>query len=130
MTYVDNVIKSGAQGVQIFDSTAGELPYSEYMNASLQYILKLAKRIKNLHPNIPLILFVKGNPTGLKMAMEHPYFDAISIDHTADIQEFKDLAKKHNKVLQGNLEPGVLLGIPEIIEKKTMKMIDSFGLDG
>ena len=44
-----------------------------------------------------------------------------------DIIEAREWAEKTGKVLQGNLDPGVIMGDAKIIEEKTRQMIDCFG---
>jgi len=70
-------------------------------------------------------MFAKGNHSDL--VFKQSCFDGVGIDYTWDLSLAAELAKEHNKVIQGNLDPGVLLSDPEVIRAKTREMIDSVG---
>ena len=50
------------------------------------------------------------------------------MDHLVDIEQITNL-NEGRKVLQGNLDPGVILGDKNVIEEKTRKMIELFGTE-
>ena len=123
-------INSGAQAIQIFDSHAGELHYNEYLEFSLFYTSQLAKELKKRHPETPIIFFVKGQYSALNEIFQCEFFNCISIDYQANLENIKEIAKKNNnKIIQGNLDPGVLFGNKETIEGKTKNMIDIMNCD-
>lgn len=50
------------------------------------------------------------------------------MDHLVDIEQIKSL-NEGRKVLQGNLDPGVILGDENVIKEKTKKMVELFGTE-
>ena len=44
-----------------------------------------------------------------------------------DIKEVRQWAKETGKVLQGNLDPGVIMDKEEVIKGKTQAMMENFG---
>ncbi|MBI5273879.1 MAG: uroporphyrinogen decarboxylase [Chlamydiales bacterium] len=107
-------IKAGADVVQVFDSWAGELSASEFLEFSLPYLEKIVDAIKPT--NIPIIIFARGSCTYAKeIASIHP--NAISLDSTLPVWEIR---KKLGKqiALQGNIEPMLLFESIDTIEKQ------------
>lgn len=103
--YLSKQIESGANAVQIFDSWAGALECSAYMEFSWRYMSNIANFLKTTYPNIPVMLF----PKGIAGFLEHINgdFDVFGVDWSTPIELAK--AKLGNKyVLQGNLEPARL----------------------
>lgn len=130
--HMSNQIKAGAQIIQIFDSSAELLSREDYLEFSLPFSFILATELKNTFKDIPLILFPRGQYGALKEIIVNPIynvFDCIGLNHGVDVQEVKEWAKKTGKVLQGNLDPGVIMGSEKVIVEKTKKMIESFGCE-
>lgn len=77
---------------------------------------------------IPRIFFTKGGGLWLE-AMADSGADALGLDWTIDIGEAK--RRVGSKVaLQGNLDPAVLFGTPERIEREAEAVLRSFAYDG
>ena len=119
--YLKAQIAAGVDLVQIFDSWAGIIPYTQYIEFNLPYIQKICKALEN---KIPKIIFSRGIHQALKDLGNIPC-QAISLDWNIDIGQVKKIIKK-DKVLQGNLDPCVLYASAGIIEQETQKMIEAF----
>ena len=72
-------------------------------------------------------MFAKGNHSDI--VFKQTCFDGVGIDYAWDLPLAAKLSKQYNKVIQGNLDPGVLLADPEVIRAKTREMIDIVGID-
>ena len=130
--HMSNQIKAGAQLIQIFDSSADLLSPEDYLEFSLPFCLTLATELKQNFKETPLIFFPRGQYGALKEILTNPtynVFDCIGLSHGVDVQEAREWGNKTGKILQGNLDPGVIMGNEKIIAEKTKKMVESFGCE-
>ncbi|MGK7389566.1 MAG: uroporphyrinogen decarboxylase [Candidatus Cyclobacteriaceae bacterium M2_1C_046] len=120
INYLKGQIAAGADVVQIFDSWAGVLGQADYEEFSLKFIRKICDAINEA----PVTVFAKGayfaREEMAKLACE-----TIGLDWHMNIKESRKLIG--DKTLQGNLDPAVLYGSREVIEKVTKNMLDQFG---
>ncbi len=115
-TYTCYQIESGAQVVQLFDSWAGQLSPEDFQTFSLPYLQQVVRQVKVVHPDTPLILYVK-NSAGLLELMAGSGVDIVSVDWTVDMT----LARQRLGVkmgMQGNLDPCVLFGSQDLIRDR------------
>jgi len=125
--YLNAQIKAGAQVVMIFDSWGGVLTPDKYQEFSLQYISKIFSNLIREHDGhiIPRIIYAKGCNHSLAELADSGC-DAIGIDWTINIGDARKIVG--DKVaLQGNLDPCVLYGSPDIIQKEVSKVLNSYG---
>ena len=120
--HIKNQIDAGANVIQIFDSWAGLLPKNELNYFCYEPTSNIVKFVKS--QKIPVICF----PWGLK----DNYFDYcnevkpdwISIDYEIDPmwvkKEIKDI------VIQGGLDPKILLQDEDLIKKEVSKYLEIF----
>ena len=120
--YLNHQIAAGAQAVQLFDSWAGCLSPRDYAI----YVLPFMKSIiAGITPGVPVINFATGNPELLPMLVGDSR-TIVGVDWRIPI----DVAWSrigHQRGVQGNLDPGVLLGSPEIIAEQTRDLLDRVG---
>lgn len=119
--YLKEQIKSGADIVQIFDSWAGILGKEQYLEFGLQYIDKICNAIDE----VPITVFAKG-AYSTRREMGELSCNIIGLDWNMGIEESRKLIGE-NKTLQGNLDPCVLYGSEEVIEREARKMLKQFG---
>eukprot|EP01064_Diplonema_japonicum_P029990 TRINITY_DN4977_c0_g5_i1.p1 TRINITY_DN4977_c0_g5~~TRINITY_DN4977_c0_g5_i1.p1 ORF type:complete len:394 (+),score=91.73 TRINITY_DN4977_c0_g5_i1:55-1236(+) len=115
-------IGAGAQIIQLFESHGGEITPECFMEFELPCLDFIAKTIKKLHPEIPVILFARNCLHSLEPIFASS-FDAVSIDCNTSITVACELAKKYGKAVQGNLDPCVLYASEEVITTTTHKML-------
>ncbi|MCL4171182.1 UNVERIFIED_CONTAM: hypothetical protein GTU68_018117, partial [Idotea baltica] len=58
--YLSEQIKAGAEVVKLFDSWAGALPHNYVQQVSIDPMRRIAKRLKEIHPNVKIIAFPRG----------------------------------------------------------------------
>ena len=127
-TYICYQIDCGAQVVQMFDSWAGQLCPQDFETFALPYQQQVFRKVKETHPNTPLILLVSGS-AGLLERMAKSGADMISVDWTVDMAEARQRLGKDMKV-QGNIDPGVLFGSHDIIRDRILDTIRKAGNTG
>ncbi len=123
INYIDGQIKSGVNVVQIFDSNGTYISKNHYEQYSLPYISRIIRHINS--KNIPSIYFAKGLCNNIDLILKNEP-KVLGIDWTVNIGDIKNQIK-NNVVLQGNLDPSVLLCSNQIIEKEVIKIINSIG---
>jgi uroporphyrinogen decarboxylase len=117
--YLNAQIRSGAQALQIFDSWVGCLSPSDYE----KYVLPHSKKvIDGVDKSVPLIHFATMSSTLLGL-MKRAGGDVIGVDWRVDLDEAWDRVG-HDVAIQGNLDPVVLLGPPEVIEREAKRILD------
>lgn len=119
ITYVRAQIKAGVSAVQIFDSWVGTLNVQDY----LTYVKPIMEHIFNelRADQVPLILFGVG-AKHLLTEWNDLAVDVIGLDWRTSIVEARELGV--DKVLQGNLDPAILLADWDTIESRTKAIID------
>lgn len=125
ITYTKAQIEAGVSAIQIFDSWVGALSALDY-----RYFIKpvMDRIFTALQPTgVPLILFgIHGRH--LLMEWNDLPVDVIGLDWRTSIVEARELGV--TKVLQGNLDPTILLTDWENIEKRTKAILDQGMADG
>ena len=122
MVHINNQIKAGADVVQIFDSWAGLVP-SENLN---DYIFEPNAKIIDFckQKKIPAISFPKGIKEKYEDFNKIVKPDGINIDF--EINPLWAREKLRNVVIQGGLDPKILLKSEEDIIERATKYIQAF----
>ena len=115
-------IESGAQAVQLFDTWAGELTLEDYRAWALPAAARAIARVRRR--GAPVLLYVNGCGHILE-EMAHSGADALSIDWRIPIAEAR--RRVPSLALQGNLDPGALLGRPDDVARRTREMVSATG---
>jgi uroporphyrinogen decarboxylase len=115
-------IASGAQAVQLFDTWAGELGPEDYREWALPYVRRAIAGIRR--QGAPVILYVNGCATLLE-DMDASGADVLSVDWRIPLSEARH--RLPGRPLQGNLDPGALLGTAEDVSRRTAAMVRETG---
>lgn len=126
--YITYQADCGAQVIQMFDSWAGQLCPQDYEIFALPYHQQVAKKVKETHPDLPLILYISGS-AGILERMGRSNFDIVSVDWTVDMAEARQRLGQEMKV-QGNIDPGVLFGSQELITQRIHDTVQKAGNSG
>jgi uroporphyrinogen decarboxylase len=121
--YLNAKIDAGCDAIQIFDTWGGILNPDDFREFSLRYIERIVKRSKNR--NVPVIVFAKGTSHSLKEISDCGC-DVVGLDWTIDIGEARKMIGDKT-VLQGNMDPCILLAPEKKIGEETEKILNSFG---
>jgi uroporphyrinogen decarboxylase len=118
--YLNAQIRSGVQALQLFDSWVGCLSPGDYEKYILPYSQKV---IKGVNKKVPLIHFATSS-TALLDLMRQAGGDVIGVDWRINISEaWARLG--YDVAIQGNLDPVVLCGPLDLIEKEVKRILDS-----
>ena len=124
--YLSCQIDAGADVVMIFDSWGGALAHNEYELYSLNYMKVIISNLNLLgYQNIPKILFTKGGGQWLK-SQANSGANALGVDWQTQLGPARKLIND-KVVLQGNLDPSILLSNPKEIEKAVKIVLDDYG---
>jgi len=123
--YTKAQIDAGAQAIQIFDSWVGALNAADYCTFIKPVMTRIFTALKE--KDVPLILFGVHSRHLLKEWNDLPV-DVIGLDWRTSIKEARELGV--TKVLQGNLDPAILLADWETIETRTKAILDEGLKDG
>jgi uroporphyrinogen decarboxylase len=120
--HIENQINAGADVIQIFDSWAGLIAPNDLPNYCYIPNLKIADFCKE--KKIPFICFPKGINENYKEFNNVVKPDGISLDYDVD----PNWVRKNllNVVLQGGLDPKILLSDDQQIINATKKYLDIF----
>ncbi|MEW9675020.1 uroporphyrinogen decarboxylase [Lentibacillus sp. L22] len=114
VTYVKAQIHAGAKAIQVFDSWVGALSKDDYRTFIKPVMKQIFTELKQ--ENVPLILFGVGARHLLLEWNDLPV-DVIGLDWRTSITEARQMGV--TKVLQGNLDPAILLTDWKTIEDRT-----------
>ncbi|WLV25515.1 uroporphyrinogen decarboxylase [Aciduricibacillus chroicocephali] len=125
ITYIQAQVEAGAKAIQIFDSWVGSLNVSDYRIFIKPVMTRIFNELGN--EGVPLILFGFG-ASHLLMEFNDLPVDVIGLDWRTSIEEAREMGV--TKVLQGNLDPAILLADWDTIETRTKAILDSSMKDG
>jgi uroporphyrinogen decarboxylase len=115
-------IDAGAQAVQIFDTWAGELSTEDYRAFALPALRRAIDGMRRIDQ--PLIVYVNGGGHLIE-ALASSTADVLSVDWRTPLTVVRRRAP--GIALQGNLDPGALLGGPGDVARRTRRMIGETG---
>lgn len=121
IAYLKAQVKAGADLVQLFDSWAGVLSKELYLTFELPYL----KQICDAITEVPVTVFAKGGSHFIE-DLAGLDCETLGMDWTMDPAETRKKVGE-NKTLQGNLDPSVLYGSFQEIEKSTRNLLQSLG---
>ncbi len=121
IAYLQQKVASGVHVLQLFDSWAGVLDRPTYEEFGLRYIRQILEAL----PEVPVIMFSKGAWFSLDQLAALPA-TALGLDWQTSPAHARSIAGP-DRVLQGNLDPSLLLSNVETIQHSTKDMLAAFG---
>ena len=118
--YVAGKVRSGADAIQVFDSWVGALSPTDYVEFVQPYSARILESV-----DVPTIHFGTGTAT-LLGAMRDAGGDVIGLDWRIPLDEGWQTVG-HDRGVQGNLEPAVLLGPWERVELAALGVLERAG---
>ena len=126
-SYLNAQIAAGAQSVMIFDTWGGVLTPRDYKEYSLSYMQQILDGLTREADGrkVPVTLFTKNGGLWLE-SIAATGCDAVGLDWTMDIGQARQRIGDQ-VALQGNMDPGILLGSPERIRQEVQTILDGYG---
>jgi uroporphyrinogen decarboxylase len=125
--YLNAQIAAGAQCVQLFDSWVGCLGPDDYRRYVLPHVREI---VEGITPGVPVINFATGNPALLPLLAEgvarRKRAGVVGVDWRVRLDEAWRVVG-HDKAVQGNLDPTVLLAEPDEIRRRAKEVLDQAG---
>ena len=118
IAYLAGKVRAGADVIQLFDSWVGHLSVDDYREFVAPYSARILETL-----DVPTIHFGTGT-THLLKDMAEAGGDVIGIDWRIPIDRAWDLAG-HDRAVQGNLDPTLLLGDWERVERGAHAVLDA-----
>lgn len=115
ISYLNLQIEAGVDAIQIFDSWATLLPWNQYQDYLDRYLSKIVSSLKPC----PIIYFCRGASSFYQIIKKLP-IQAISLDWQCSLKEVR---KSVSHVLQGNLDPEILLATPTVVTNEASKIL-------
>ncbi len=119
IAYLESQIAAGAEVVQLFDSSAWQLPEHLIGPFAFEPAKRIIAALKKT--GVPTIYFAPGAMASLP-AMSDIGADVIGVDWRCPLALARTILGTKQTV-QGNLDPAALLGSPKAVKEETMRII-------
>lgn len=123
--YLIGQVKAGAEVLQLFDTWAGSLSPSEFRKWCIAPTQEIVKRIRAVCGDVPIIGFPKGVGPLLSEFVESVDVQGVSADTSMDMVWARDHPGS-KAVLQGNLDPLLVVSGGAAMEEEASKLIETF----
>lgn len=125
--HLEAQVEAGCKVVQVFDSWAGHLSKNDYLDFALPFTVEIVDRLKK--KDVPVIVFAKGAHASLH-ELSQCGADVLGVDWCTPLDVAAEMTG-NRVVLQGNLDPCVLLGPKERIEREVQRVLnEAAGIKG
>jgi uroporphyrinogen decarboxylase len=121
--YLSNQIVAGADVIQLFDSWSGILNGKLYDDFVIKPTKKIIDTLKEKFPLVPIIGFPRGSGYHYDEYIKQTGINGVGVDQFIPLKQMKLWQK--NLVVQGNLDPVILLGNKENIKVAVDQIMES-----
>jgi uroporphyrinogen decarboxylase len=124
IAYLSEQIKAGAEVVKLFDSWAGSLKDTDFINYSIKPMQRITAALTALHPDTPIIAFPRG--AGERYIGAHAAIGAncIAIDDGVTA-EWAAANVQTSGCVQGNLKSTHMVTGGDALISETRKIVDA-----
>jgi uroporphyrinogen decarboxylase len=119
--HLKSQIEAGASIVKLFDSWAGVLAPDQFEAWTIQPIRRITDRLKQDHPEIPIIGFPKGAGVQYRAFVERSGVDAVALD-TSVPTEWAAREIQPLMPVQGNLDPIALVAGGDVMRSAVARI--------
>ncbi len=124
--YLAAQIEAGADAYQLFDSWAGALSADGIERWSLAPCVAIATELRARYPDVPCIMFPRMTGPMLTRFATNGAFAGVGIDGTIAPQ-WAAAALQPHAVVQGNLDPAVLIAGGQAMHEAVREVADNLG---
>ncbi len=125
MEYLSGQIQAGAEAIQLFDSWAGSLAPAEYERWVIAPNAAIVTRLRERHPETPIIGFPKGSGEKLPAYARETQVNAVGIDETVD-PVWAAQALPAGLPVQGNFDPLLIEAGGDMLEARAIALLEAF----
>jgi uroporphyrinogen decarboxylase len=118
-THLRAQVDAGVEAIQVFDSWAGVLDRDDYRRAVLPHTAAVFEAIAGT--DVPAIHFGVGTGHLLDL-LRDAGGDAVGVDHRVPLDDAWSVIG-HDRAIQGNLDPAVLLGPWDAVARKARDVL-------
>ena len=122
--YLSVQIEAGADVVQIFDSWAGELPGDLLTEYCIEPIQKIVAGVRSKFPAVPIIVFAKGIGHRHSDIYSRTRCQAVGVEAECSLELLQSILPA-DAVIQGNLDPLLLLCDEALVRRETLKLVSA-----
>jgi uroporphyrinogen decarboxylase len=122
--YLSKQVEAGAEALQLFDSWAGSLAPAEFEQWVIAPTARLVARLRDRHPDVPIIGFPKGAGGKLAAYARETGVTAVGLDETVD-PVWAASALPDRLPVQGNLDPLALIAGGEPLKRAVRRILDA-----
>ena len=120
--YLNGQIDAGVEAVQVFDSWVGNLAPQDYRTSVLPHMQELFRRIGG---RVPVVNFSTGTAGFLELVAAAGG-DVVGLDWRVSLADgWRRVG--HDRAVQGNLDPGLLLGPRSVLRERARALLDEAG---
>jgi uroporphyrinogen decarboxylase len=123
IAYLGVQVEAGADVVQIFDTWAGSLPEHEFERWVVAPTRRIVEGLRARHPDIPVIGFPRGAGVRTERYVDATGVQGLGCDTTVPAAQMARLGKGKSLVVQGNLDPLLLVAGGERLEAATREIV-------
>ena len=117
ISHAERQIAAGADVIMLFDSWAGLLGEQAFLNSVIAPLQKITNRLK---AQVPVIVFMRASAQHLQHWQEVPA-TAYGVDFATSMQKVHTVLP--DAILQGNIDPAILLGNHDVIEQAVQNLL-------
>jgi len=123
--YACHQVECGAQVVQFFESWAHHLGPTQFETYAKPYADRAMRYVKERHPDVPVVYYANGGSSYLAEQKDMAC-DMISLDWACDLAQARQVLGP-DRLVQGNIDPTVLMGSQEQIRTAVHECIRKGG---
>ena len=120
--YLIEQLRNGAELLQLFDTWAGVLDEDEFNRWTVAPTARIVQRVKAAFPDVPILGFPRHCRSRIERFVAQTGVDGVSLDSSIDPAEIPALVHA-DTLVQGNLDPRVLVGGGEALRKATREIL-------
>jgi uroporphyrinogen decarboxylase len=125
-SYLIRQFAAGVDAVQIFDTWAGVLPADEFRKWCIEPTARIVASVREHIPAARIIGFPRGAGTELQRYLAAVPIDAVGLDWMTELNFARDYVQPL-RIVQGNLDPLVLLAGGAALDHATDAILEAFG---
>lgn len=123
LDYLSKQVQAGADALQLFDTWAGSLPPSEFERWVIEPTRRIVAELRKRHPGVPIIGFPRAAGVHARRYVEVTGVDGIGCDTTMPLAELRRRLDGLPIVLQGNLDPLLLVAGGATMESRVREIL-------